>query len=572
MALILVIDDEHTIRHSLQLTLERSGHSVRAAGSVDEGIELVRSQPWDIALVDLVLGNASGIDVLRAARESTVDCPVLMITGHPSLDTAEDALRLGAYDYIKKPFRPRELLEVVNRALEQRHLLLERRRLERENIQVRERIEAVFNSVLDGILTVDRNGTVQSLNSAAASLFRVSQDEAIGTSLRVLCGEERGAMANAVEQSLRTGEFIQEYQITDRSDAHLWTYILTITPMQAVIDDHAVVVIRDVSRLRQLEREVSQRFSFENMIGKSPAMQKVFEMIRDLSDTDTTVLIQGASGTGKELVGAALHYHGARSAGPLIKVNCAALPETLLESELFGHVRGAFTGATKDKIGRFELANSGTIFLDEIGDISHHLQQRLLRVLQEREIERVGSTRVTKIDVRVVAATNRDLSQLVEQGKFREDLFYRLNVVAINIPPLRDRREDIPPLIEHFLQRFQVHRERIINGIEPAAMEVLLHYGWPGNVRQLENALEHAVVLSRDGFIRCENLPPEIAKPPEKEAPPMPSTLEQLDAQRLQEALDSVGWNRSRAARRLGVDRTTVWRKIKEYGLEPPDD
>jgi len=572
MAFALVIDDDPSVNVVLERMLEHLGHEVKVADSVASGIRLVEQENWDIALLDIILGEGSGIDVLEAASQLAPDSPVLMVTGFPSLDTAREALRLGAFDYIEKPIRFPELSDIVTRALKQRDLLLERRRLEKENLVVRQRLEAVFNSVVDGIVTVDRTGSILNLNSAASELLGIQQVDVFGRRLRDICDKSKHGVVHAVEKALESGEFVREYQISDPEDRMGWAHVLNVTPLAEDPDRGAVLVIRDVSRLRALEREVSEQFSFQNMIGKSPLMTNVFDIIRDLADADTTVLIEGESGTGKELVGRALHYHGNRSEKPLVRVNCAALPETLLESELFGHVKGAFTGATRDKIGRFELAHGGTIFLDEVGDISPRLQQRLLRVLQEREIERVGATKTIKIDVRVVAATNQKLEDLVAKGDFREDLYYRLNVVRIQLPPLRARREDIPLLVRSFIHRFQVRLNRVISGISPEAMEVLLRYDWPGNVRQLENVLEHAVVLCRDGFIRPENFPPEVTRACVARAGAEGMGSGSLDRESLLKALESTGWNRSRAARRLGINRTTVWRKMKEYGIEAPGE
>ncbi len=573
MAVVLVIDDDSSVRVVLDRMLAHMGHQVKVADSVETGIQLVREGGWDIALLDILLGEGSGIDVLGVASRIAPDSPVLMVTGFPSLDSAREALRLGALDYIEKPIRFQELNDVVTRGLKQRELLLERRRLESENLIVRQRLEAVFNSVVDGIVTVDRTGKILSLNSAAAELLGIEDRDVFGVLLSDVCGKTKHGIAHAVEKALDSGEFVREYQIGSSKETADWTYVLNVTPLAEDPDRGAVLVIRDVSRLRALEREVSERFSFQNMIGKSPMMTKVFDLIRDLADTETTVLIEGESGTGKELVGRALHYHGGRSEKPLVKVNCAALPETLLESELFGHVRGAFTGAVSDKVGRFELAHGGTIFLDEIGDISPSLQQRLLRVLQEKEIERVGSTDTINIDVRVVAATNRKLAELVEKDKFREDLFYRLNVVKVQMPALRERKEDIPLLAENFLQRYRMQHDRVVTAISPEAMETLLLYHWPGNVRQLENALEHAIVLCRDGLIRPENFPTDITTVIQQGGESLTEAGPQsLDRESLLKALESSGWNRSRAARRLGVNRTTIWRKMKEYGIEVPED
>ncbi|HOE11189.1 MAG TPA: sigma 54-interacting transcriptional regulator [bacterium] len=442
--------------------------------------------------------------------------------------------------------------------------MTEQKRAEEERMMLEEHLR---NSVHDGIVTVDSRGKVLAINSAAGSLLGTLPANAVGKSLHDLCRGGREAISELVESSTRSGEFIREYQITGTTADRSWTYIIGVTPLKGLTEERAVLVIRDISRLRALEQEVSGRFAFENIIGKSQAMVRIFDMVRHLADTDSTVLIQGPSGTGKELVAEALHYHGARRKGPLVKVNCAALPETLLETELFGHVRGAFTGATQQKLGRFEMANGGTIFLDEIGDMSPRIQLRLLRVLQERAIERVGSGRTIKIDVRVVAATNKNLSELVMQGLFRDDLYYRLNVFTLRLPALRDRREDVPLLIRHFMLRFEERFGRTIKAIDPQVMDLFLHHEWPGNVRQLENALEHAVVLCRDGIIHLDNLPQELFRGSAMRAVTPVETRQPMDSHRLREVLDSVGWNRSRAASLIGVHRNTLARWMRKHGL-----
>ena len=411
---------------------------------------------------------------------------------------------------------------------------------------------------------------VLSSNNAAISILGPDPEKIIGYSLESVCGNSRRAIVRAVENAFETGKYVSEYQITGQSEnGHGWTYVVTVSPLSTGMEEGVVVIIRDITRLRVLESEVSERFSFKNIIGKSPQMLKIFDMVRHLANTDTTVLIGGESGTGKELIASALHHHGIRNGGPLVTVNCAALPETLLESELFGHVRGSFTGANRDKAGRFELANGGTIFLDEVGDVSEQVQKRLLRVLQEREIERVGSTKKVKVDVRVVAATNSNLLELVSSGVFRDDLYYRLKVVQIDLPPLRERLEDIPLLINHFLDKLQARLGRIIEGISPAAMEILLGYHWPGNIRQLENTLEHAVVLNQDRIIRPENLPTELTQTEKPVTTQVIKAAEDISPERLRKVLESVAWNRSEAAKILDVHRNTIWRKMKKYGLTP---
>ncbi len=428
------------------------------------------------------------------------------------------------------------------------------------------------NTVLDGIVTIDTQGHIMTINESAARLLGASPLKSIGSTLSDICGEGCKEIIEAVDAVMQSGDFNQKRQVKTHVHGQKKSYMLSVTPLSGKAGTRIILVIRDITRLEELEEKVSEKYSFSNIIGKSASMQHVFEMIKALADTQTTVLIQGATGTGKELVASALHYQSSRSTGPFVKLNCAALPENLLESELFGHVRGAFTGATHDKMGRFELAHQGTIFLDEIGDVSPYIQQRLLRVLQEREIERVGSNTTVKVDVRVIAASNRNLSELVASGTFREDLFYRLNVVSIQLPSLHERREDIPELVDYFLKRFQQRMGRIIYGIDPEAMEVFLKYHWPGNVRQLQNTLENAIVLTRDGFIHKENLPSDIFENPSQGAEEQQKLNPSLSKEKLLEVLKSAGWNRSKAARRLGISRTTMWRKIKDYQLQIPID
>ena len=328
----------------------------------------------------------------------------------------------------------------------------------------------------------------------------------------------------------------------------------------------AVLVVRDETRLVDLERDLNERQQFHNIIGSNEAMQKVYRLIEDLADVQTTVLITGESGTGKELVAEALHYRGSRSSKPLVKVNCAALSENLLESELFGHVRGAFTGAIKDKIGRFQRADGGTIFLDEIGDISPGMQSRLLRVLQEMEFERVGDSTPIKVDVRVIAATNQDLKERVKNHEFREDLYYRLKVVEIGLPPLRERREDIPLLIEHFTKKFNKKLNRDIKGISSEAQDRFMNYNWPGNIRELEHTLEHAFIVCHQSTIAVDDLPSHLIVPITIE-PPAVSDGAGDNYLTIFEALDRAGWNKAKAARLLGISRQTLYRKMEELKI-----
>jgi len=328
-----------------------------------------------------------------------------------------------------------------------------------------------------------------------------------------------------------------------------------------------VEVFRDLSPLRQLSRELEERYSFGQIIGKSKPMRELFALLENVAETDSTVLIYGESGTGKELVARALHYNGPRREGPFVAVNCAALPEALLESELFGYERGAFTGATRSKPGRFELADGGTLFLDEVGEMGLAVQAKLLRVLDQKEFERLGGTKTIRVDVRIIAATNRDLEADVASGRFRRDLFYRLNVVSIHLPPLRERREDIPLLVEHFVRKFGEKMGRKVRSVSPEAMRLLMDYDWPGNVRELENAIEHAFVMMRGDTILPEDLPETIRERKASVVPGGRGLLEDGERQALLAALEQAGWNRGEAARILGISRTTLWRKMRKHGL-----
>ena len=322
-----------------------------------------------------------------------------------------------------------------------------------------------------------------------------------------------------------------------------------------------------------MEGELRERYNLHNMVGKSHKMQEIFHLLDELINTDTAVLITGETGTGKELIAKALHYGGGRAAKPLVTVNCSALPENLLESELFGHVKGAFTGAQKDRVGRFQAAHGGTIFLDEVGDIAPNLQLKLLRVLQEKTFERVGDSTTYQVNVRVIAATNCDLKKKVSLGEFREDLYYRLKVLEIALPPLRERREDIPLLINHFVTLFNKSYQKSIEGISQDALKIFMIYPWAGNVRELQHAIEHAFVLCNGPTITLEHLPAEIKDYSPQEAPPPANrpAISSLQPPDILQALVKTGWNKAKAARLLGISRPTLYQLIHLHNLRPPE-
>lgn len=435
---------------------------------------------------------------------------------------------------------------------------------------------AIIRSLKEGILALDPDLRILTMNPAAEEILGQKRRDLAGVLVCDLFGD-RSCPEDVLLETLRSGQPIIDFQTTVQlADGGRGHVLLRTAPLLDA--DGAslgiALILGDVTEVTTLRQQLSPRHRLGNLVGRDPKMRELFNLVTDVAGSEATVLIQGESGTGKELVARAVHEASGRSDGPFVQVNCSALSENLLESELFGHVKGAYTGAVGDRIGRFQEATGGTIFLDEIGDVSPVVQVKLLRVLQERVVERVGDNRSIPVDVRVVSATNRDLETLLASGRMREDFFYRIKVVSLTIPPLRDRREDIPLLVTHLLEKM-AQREGM-PGPPPVtgeAMTLIMNHDWPGNVRELENALEHALVLSRGEAISAAHLPPELFRREFRRARglkdvPLHSTQER---ELLGEALRLAGWNRSKAARRLGIDRTTLWRKIREYGLEPED-
>ncbi len=436
----------------------------------------------------------------------------------------------------------------------------------------RDTLEHILDSVSDGIMTVDGRLQVAAFNRAAAEITGFSSEEALGSSCievfrQILSGQEC-----LVCRALEKREYIRDVEreiVRKGGDRRL--VLVTTTPLVEAGGERpgAVVVFRDIQEIRQLREQLKGRSRFHQLVGKNHKVQQIYRFIEQVAGSSASVLILGESGTGKELVARAIHYNSRRANGPFVAVHCSALVETLLESELFGHVKGAFTGATYTKVGRFELADRGTIFLDEIGDVSPAIQLKLLRVLQEKEFERVGESKPHSVDVRVVAATNKDLWGLLREGRFRDDLYYRLKVVTIDLPPLRERRDDIPLLAEHFVEKFNREMGKKILGGTKEAMAALMAYSWSGNIRELENAIEHAFVLCKGRWFTLEDLPPEIAKTEFSGPTVIPDVPADEDAERLRilETLKAAGGRPTETARQLGISRTTLWRKLKKYQI-----
>jgi len=454
---ILIVDDDPANREALALLLGRENYQVETSASGEDALTLLGKGPVEVMITDLFLPGMSGIEILKQVKERAPTTNVILVTGKASAESAVEAMKEGAYDYITKPVNVEHLKVQVAKALEKNKLLA-------ENLYLREQLHG--------------------------------------------------------------------------------------------------------------------RYRFDSIIGTSPAMQQVFRRMEKIVHTDSTILILGESGTGKELVAKAIHFNSPRKDKPYVAINCGAIPSELLESELFGHIKGSFTGAVADKAGKFEVANGGTVFLDEIGTMPLHLQSKMLRVLQEQEIERVGSSRPVKLNVRVISATNANLEEEVRRGRFRDDLFYRLNVIPILLPPLRERREDISILIRHFLQKICPEMHRPIMNVSPAAMRAMEAYDWPGNVREMENVIERTVALTDGEVIQPSDLPDGIGRIASDghldlyaprvtdEGIDMPQVVEGIERRLIGEALELGRGVKARAARLLGINRTTLVEKIKRLEME----
>ncbi|MGZ3595350.1 MAG: sigma-54-dependent transcriptional regulator [Syntrophales bacterium] len=449
---ILIVDDEESFRHMLSVILIKEGYEVDTSSNGEEGLQKASASPFDQILCDIRMPRMDGLVFLREIKKTGAETTVIMMSAYGTVDTAIEAMKLGAYDYISKPFKPDEIILTLRKSEE-------REQLRKEN--------------------------------------------------------------------------------------------------------------------QLLRKEVGKEYSFENIVSKNEKMQKMFDVIKKVSQYKSTVLITGESGTGKELVARALHYNSDRSQSPFVAVNCGAIPENLLESELFGHAKGAFTDAIRTKKGLFEEADGGTLFLDEIGELPGQLQVKLLRVLQEGEIRRIGESKPIQIDVRIVAATVKDLSKEVNEGHFREDLFYRLNVLPIHIPPLRERREDIPLLIQHFIGKYNQTMNKNVADVDHNALDTLMNYKWYGNVRELENTIERAIVLSEKNNIGLENLPIEIQNFKEEfqlevlseEEYSIKKASKSLEVNLIKKALRRTKGNHTHAARLLEISHRALLYKIKEYGI-----
>ena len=596
---ILIVDDEESLRNTFRIFLKRAGYeNVRAVASFDEAISAVNSETFDLIICDIVLENHSGIDLLQTFNEMGVTCPVVIITGYPHITTASDAVRLGAFDYLCKPVEKETLLKTARLALRQYSLEQEKNTADAKRDEYRTMLETIFKSVSDTIISVDKDLTIVEINHIATDLFSGNEQKLVpGAKLDVcLQHTDLNVLSRVTTDVLTTGVAIPDRRLECSLKDGKKLLSICVSPLKNVLKDKqpatgAVLVLRDITYKR--EEELRSSNTFHKLIGASPAMQELFTLIKNIGKVDTSVLVTGASGTGKELVADALHRESRRKNKPLIKVDCTAIGDNLLESELFGHKKGAFTGAIEDRKGRIFQATGGTLFLDEIGDISQMMQLRLLRFLQEKTYYPVGSDKEVQVDVRVVAATNANLKEKVVGGSFREDLYFRLLIIDIALPLLRERNGDIPLLVNHFIERFGTQMKKNITGISDQAMTTLCNFSWPGNVRQLEHVIERAYVLCPGTTISISQLPKDVTDRPDSQLSrkPQTTTLDDFISEtaanspehnqafptthtaseiesNIIHALKKTGGNKAKAARILGIDRSTLYRKIYELHID----
>ncbi len=578
---ILIVDDEESLRLTFKMFLSRDGYGpVSVASSYDEAMELLEEHRFDLIVSDIVMEGSSGIDLLRHVKELGLKCPMVMVTGYPNINSAAEAVRLGAFDYLAKPVKKDNLLRTARMALQQYDLYKENERLTLEKERSQHYMETVFRSIKDLVVTVDAEMILIDMNTEARKwIDRLNLDiPPDGRIDELPCFSE--IFAFDAQTVLRNEAEVAEHRVEFELEGQ-GTIVFRVSAAPLLTSDGkflgVVLIGRDVSRLEALEQR-DKRVNLHRLIGSSRNMQTVFTLIENVGKVDTTVLITGESGTGKELVAEALHLESPRRDMPMIKVDCTAIPENLLESELFGHKKGSFTGADRNRQGRILQADGGTLFLDEIGDISPLMQLRLLRFLQERTFYPVGEDQPIKVDVRVITATNADLKLQVVAGNFREDLYYRLKVVDIMLPPLRERYDDIHLLVKKFIDKFSKRLDKSIHGISDQALGQLTRYRWPGNVRELEHVVERACVLCSGITITMSNLPLEIQDLEEGGPIALKHTAEaKIDSNvngtespedRIVNTLRLTYGNKAQAARILGIDRSTLYRKIKHLDID----
>jgi two-component system, NtrC family, response regulator HydG len=578
---ILVVDDELSIRLSFEMILAREGYGpIVTASSIGEALAAIKEHDFDLIISDIIIGEERGTDFLVKIKGAGIECPVVMVTGFPNIDTAAESVRHGAFDYIPKPVNKQTLLKFVNQALKHWELEKEKKRLQQENEKFKQYFETIFSSIQEAIITIDNDLDIVQLNEIAKQWLLYSESDK-QTSLEAYQNEMGKACLQDAKQVLSNRQEVRGHQIECRkADGNIRIISLNAAPLTDGSEKfHGVVVVaRDIT-MNEPDIGRNSRNKFHGYVGSSQVMQDVYNLIENVGKVDTAVLVTGESGTGKELAAEALHAESERRDMPLIKIDCAAMPEDLLESELFGHTKGAFTGADRDRPGKLLQADKGTLFLDEIGDISPRMQLRLLRFLQEKTITPVGQDSPVNLNVRIIAATNVNFAEKVEDGSFREDLYYRLKVVEIKLPPLRDRKGGVPILVHHFISLFREQLKRNIHGVSDQAMEMLAQYLWPGNVRELRHIIERACILCKGSTISLEHFPEEIQMPkpvvsisdkteiettlsPVVALPPYISEEDEII-----DILKRARGNKTEAARLLNIDRSTLYRKMQRIGI-----
>jgi len=619
MLKILLIDDEAGIRKLLSISLRSEGYDVITAENGKRGIELFEQQAPSIVLTDIKMPGTDGIGVLRRIKEINPETEVIVITGDGDMKLAVKSLQLDASDFITKPIskealsvalkRAEEKLKIKKRlknytynlekAVKEKTGELEKSYKEMESlcditrkISEKKSLGEAFDFIIDQtknilsfeeiaplILNKEKKGFVkvngykdlniedrEGLVSAIALMRHPMNIDELGDSgypwLKSFDGYESLSLVPIIKEDEVVGVVIllaSDYIVFSGKDLRF--FYLMLSQVAGIIRRIAL----NNEKMKELENKVKMFSGYGGIVGRDHKMQQLYKLILDIAPTDATVMIQGESGSGKELVARAVHLHSYRKDKPFVVVNCSAYPQTLLESELFGHEKGAFTGATHRKLGRFELADKGTLFLDEIGEIPLMSQVKLLRFLQFQKFERSGGIETIEVDIRIIAATNKDLKKEVENGNFREDLYYRLNVIPINVPPLRVRRNDISLLVEHFLKRLNLRGNKKVKGISSEAMDTLMRYNWPGNVRELENIIEHAFILTKNEFINGQSLPFDIYSIVNKEQ--KISSFQDNEKKFLARVLEEYKWNKLQVAKKLNISRSTLYAKLKKYNI-----
>lgn len=518
---------------------------------------------YDIVISDIKMPVMDGIEMAKKIKRINSEQPIIMISAHDDSECLIDLINADIDKFLLKPIENQRLLSTL---LQLCKVIVNKKQL----FQYRSNLDAFFRSIKDAIITVDKEFLIVEVNDAAGKICGLLRKNVVGKKLESVLTGCNAKCIGSLKDTIYKGKTIDSLHLEcHKKLRHKQIVSVTTFPL---VDHNGIfsggaMIIKDETRLQNLEHELLDRRQFYNFIGRSSKMQQVYTLIDSLADIRTNILITGETGTGKELVAEAFHYHKSNIDKPLVKVNCAGLPDDLLESELFGHVKGAFTGAIKDRIGRFQMADGGIIFLDEIGDISDKLQLRLLRVIQEMEFERLGESIPIKIDVRVIAATNKDLYNKVRHGKFREDLYYRLKVVELVLPPLRDRREDIPLLVDHLLKRFNKKLNKKIRDISEDVQNIFMNYTWPGNIRELMHILEHSMVVCHQHIITIDDLPLDFKDISSSVVSHFTKTKKSNKRQEIVQTLENVYWNKAKAARLLGISRGTLYQKIKEYDI-----